>query len=85
MVLGIYSIYDKKTKVYSTIMLQTNDAEAQRTASVLKRSRERLESQYPEDYQIVKVGEFNDSTGEVKKESVKIIAELSAIETPNGV
>jgi hypothetical protein len=65
MKLGMYSIYDRKTNVYHPPFLQQTDASAERAFRIIL-NKDSLMSTYPDDYDCVKVGTFNDDSGKVE-------------------
>ena len=61
----LYSIYDRKTRVYSAPMVMVNDAQAKRAVLSEMRHAESMLGQYPEDYDLYMVGTFDDATAEL--------------------
>ncbi len=64
MILGIYSIYDKKTG-YLTPTVDQNDAAAKRNFEHAMMQESNLLFSHPEDYALHKLGSFNTETGEI--------------------
>lgn len=61
----IYSIYDTKLQAYFSPFTAQNDAVALRNFADLANDPQSRISQHPEDYQLIAVGEWNDSSGEI--------------------
>ena len=65
MIKTYYSIYDKKSKFYSTPFQQVNDAVAIRQFTNLLADQSLEPSKNPEDYQLFTIGKFDDESGEL--------------------
>lgn len=65
MVRRMYSIYDRRTKMWLPPMTYVNDAHVRRDVrSQISRARDGdMLAQFPEDYEIHYLGEFDDSSG----------------------
>lgn len=65
MILSIYTVYDRKAEKYTTPIFQHNDHVAVRsfTAAVAQEGNDF--NRFAEDYSLMKVGEFDDETGEI--------------------
>lgn len=80
MIKQIYSIYDKKASFYLTPFVMHNDEEAVRALVTTMASAPELPlATNPEDYQLAKIGNFDDSTSEIEYGPVTIIAEVNAL------
>lgn len=85
MLKNMYSIYDKKAAFYLTPFFMRNDAEAQRVVQQsLMHEPQSPVSTTPEDYQLCRIGSFDDTTGELFYEQVEIIAECAALRVQAG-
>uniref|UniRef100_A0AAU8AWJ1 Nonstructural protein n=2 Tax=unclassified Microvirus TaxID=338099 RepID=A0AAU8AWJ1_9VIRU len=62
MILGIYSIRDKKTG-YLTPTVDQNDAAAKRNFEHAMMQESNLLFSHPEDYALYRIGDFNSDTG----------------------
>ena len=65
MIKQVYSFHDVKVCVYHQPMVMLNDAEARRLASDLVADGQSPMSRHPEDFRLVRLGEFYDNSGEL--------------------
>lgn len=63
MILQVYSIYDKRARVYQGMICFTNDDVALRYFSDLLKDKNSMIGAHPEDYIIFNIGQFNDTFG----------------------
>lgn len=63
MVLQIFSMYDKKSKIYQPPLYGHNAGHAMRTFTDVITQQKLLCSKYPEDFSIWMVGEWDDKLG----------------------
>lgn len=75
MIRPIYSIRDIKTRVYDQPMCFHNDESAMRSVRNMMHKVPTL-SDYPEDFQLFQVGQFDDATGEVVPGTVNLVCSL---------
>ena len=66
MVLKIYSIRDSKGEVYNAPFYQKTHGEAERNFRSLANDEKSTIFQYPEDFDLWYLGEFDDNKGEFK-------------------
>jgi hypothetical protein len=71
--INMYSVYDKKAEVYSQPFTAINDEVAQRIIKNCVNNPEHNYGLNPEDYQLLKVGEFNDSEGQIIEDQKPIL------------
>jgi len=69
----MYAIYDKVAQVFTEPMILTNDAVAQRITSNCVNNYEHNYYQNPEDYELWKIGTFDDNEGEIVRDRKKIV------------
>lgn len=62
MLLKAFSIRDLKVGAYSPPFFQTTIGEAERTFHKLANSKDSTVGQYPEDYELFQVGEYDDQS-----------------------
>ncbi len=67
MIMNIFSIYDKKTAVYSKPFYCLTTAEAIRTFGDAVNERESPFYKHPEDYDLWQIGTFEDTSGAIDK------------------
>ncbi|QXP08213.1 MAG: nonstructural protein [Arizlama microvirus] len=79
----LYAIHDKRAETYYNVMAMPTDAHAVRsfTQEVNREAPENMLNQYPDDFQIVKVGTFDEETGEITPEHTMLM-EASAAKRP---
>lgn len=58
----IYSIWDKKTQLYMPPFIAVNQGDAVREMMNLITKENKI-SKFPEDYDLIEIGQFNDSSG----------------------
>lgn len=63
MLLHVYSVYDKKADMFGPLFLSNNDETAKRDVQNLLQNPNSTLSQFPGDFDIMLLGNFNDSTG----------------------
>lgn len=84
MIMQLYSVYDKKTSVYAPPFVANNAEQAQRDLAYnLTRGGENMIVRFPDDYQLVHVGAWNDSVGNLEANpSPQTVVEVAAILKP---
>lgn len=63
--LNLYVIYDKKAEVFQTPAFLQNDVFAIRSVCAAVRDHNSVLSQYPADFQLLKIAEFDTVSGEL--------------------
>ena len=66
MILKVYSIRDQKAEVYNQPFFQKTHGEAERNFQTLVKDNKSTISQYPEDFDLYFVGEYDDQKGVFK-------------------
>lgn len=62
----MYSVYDRKLREYSQIVLSPNYGAVARSLQMgVRQNRETIMAQYPSDFELHKLGTFNTTTGEL--------------------
>jgi hypothetical protein len=79
MKLSIYSVFDSKAQAYIPPFFLQNDAVAVRAFTFSANNPEHDFGRFPVDYTLFKLGEFDDSTGEVVNLSPALNLGLAAI------
>lgn len=62
---SIVSVFDKKTSLYHNPVTVRSIGDAIRDFETLKKNPDNRYGQHPEDYELYKIGEFNDDNGEI--------------------
>ena len=70
---NFYSVYDKKAEVYSQPFTAINDEVAQRIITNCVDNPEHPYSMNPEDYQLSRIGTFDDSDGTIQPDEKPIL------------
>lgn len=83
MITNIYAIYDLKAKVFNQPFFLQNDDVAIRTCTSLANDTMTQCGQYPEDYVLYNLGQYDDSTGHMSstQEEHTVITKLAALVT----
>lgn len=64
--MNVYSLFDRKVKLFGQLVLERNDFALQRgLVDSLRGSPDTLLAKHPEDFDLYRVGDFNDETGEL--------------------
>lgn len=63
MMLKVYSVYDVKVQAYSTPFFSVNDSTAFRSFSQLRNDPATQVNQFPDDFRLYRLGDFDDSSG----------------------
>lgn len=71
MIVGMYSVFDRKSDVFGTPFFTLNDALAQRYVYMREKADPGQLSEFPEDFLLVQLGTFDPQLGEVKPEQNK--------------
>ena len=82
MLKNIYSIFDKKAAFYLTPFFLRNDPEAQRAVQQMLQTRDNQLALSPQDYQLVRIGTYDDTTSEIIPTETVVICEVVAL-APN--
>lgn len=61
----VFSLFDRKAGDYGGLVLSKNEEMAKRTLLEAMLKSESLLSKYPDDYDLMLLGEFDDETGEL--------------------
>jgi len=73
MLINIYSVFDNKAKIYSQPLFQINDQVAQRIMQNCVDNKEHTYGMNPEDFSLYQIGVYNDLTGTIEPENIKIL------------
>ena len=80
----LYSVYDKKSQTYAQPIAEINDGTAQRlVCDILSNQPSHPWAKYPEDFELVRVGTFNELHGQVSDEQdpAGTVTQLSTLKT----
>lgn len=73
----LYSVRDLKAEIFGPMFSSRTDSEAARNFDRLRRDPQSNIHQYPEDYQLFFMAEFDDATGSVVQREVPQLVPLS--------
>lgn len=79
MILKIFTVWDRKAGAHLTPFFARSDGEAIRMLKETVLSGNSKLSQWPDDYHLYGLGEFDDGTGEILQERVEPVASLTEI------
>ena len=84
--LEIYSIYDKKVGTYMRPVFVAHLVEVQRDLSSVMANKESLLAKFPSDYEVYRLGKFDDKKGMMDLEDKPVfIMNISELEAPANV
>lgn len=81
MTLKVYSVYDKKAKVYGTPFFQLNNNVALRSFTDLVNDGRSTVSKHPSDFNLECIGVFNDTDGKISAKKNEGICNGAAVKT----
>lgn len=82
----VYSIFDSASGVYDKPTFANSDAEIIRAFGDICASADHPIGMHPDDYTLMRIGEFDNNTGEIKPEvPVKLINGLESVATGQTV
>jgi hypothetical protein len=87
MIKGVYSLFDKKAKIYMNVFTDINDGTAIRQMQQACEQEGSVISKYPSDYALYRITQWDDETGQLlaqKKSLVIEIDQLTNKENTNG-
>lgn len=75
----VYSVYDMKAGTYTPPFLARTSAEACRIIANTVRSVETMLAQYPADFQLVRVADWDEMTGTITPVPLEVIGVVATI------
>lgn len=79
MIVRLYSVFDAKSGAFGLPFAAFNDAVAQRTIAAAMQSGDPLFAKFPADYQLYRLGAFDDSTGQLGAEAPTAVCNLTSL------
>ena len=76
---GVYSLYDKKAKIFMNIFTDINDGTAIRQIEQACQSKEAILAQYPDDYALYRITQWDDETGALSTQDKTLVIELNQL------
>lgn len=77
MELQIFSMYDKKTTIYGRPFYAHNSGHAMRLVLDEASNQDSQLSKYPADFQLCKIGSFDDQLGTIDPQEVAVVIEIN--------
>lgn len=76
----LYSVYDKKSKIYAAPFMEVNDGTAIRAIQDLIASNNTHPfARHGEDYELVRVGSFNEMSGHIEEDPQGSVIEIEQL------
>lgn len=75
----LYSVFDKKAAVYCAPFLAHNMASAIRDLSRAANDPQSVVGQYPSDYELYEVGDWDENTGVIEARSVTFVVNAASL------
>jgi hypothetical protein len=76
----LYSVYDKKSKIYASPFTEVNDGTAIRAIQDLIASNNSHPfARHGEDYELVRVGSFNEMSGHIEEDPQGSVIEIEQL------
>ncbi|WNK14562.1 MAG: nonstructural protein [Microvirus sp.] len=79
MILNAYSVLDTKTGIYNLPFFMQLDVQALRAVADLGRNTDTTVGRYPNDYVLVRIGQYDDNTGSMEPHPPVNMGVISAI------
>lgn len=77
--MNVYSIYDKKVAAYGQPFFAANDGAAIRMVTLASQDRNSLLGTFPADYQLEKIGSWDESQGLLSGSKPGVVAQVALI------
>lgn len=78
MKVNMYAVYDAKSGIYTHPICTVNEQTMLRNMAIAKET-EKMYQQFPEDFTVFKVGEYDDTTGKITNITPEAITNVAAI------
>lgn len=76
----LYSVYDRKSKTYATPFTEIADGTAIRAMQdLIANNQNHPFARYPEDFELVRVGSFNEIDGSISEDPQGSVIEMAAL------
>lgn len=87
MIKGVYSLFDKKAKIYMNVFTDINDGTAIRQMQQAAAQEGSIISTYPSDYALYRITQWDDETGQLLSQKKSLVIEIDQLtnkENTNG-
>lgn len=61
----LFTVYDRKSQQYAAPFAEINDGTAIRAMQDVMKNKDHPFAAYPEDYELISLGQFDEQTGEI--------------------
>jgi hypothetical protein len=78
MIINVYAMYDRKVQYFHPPFLSANDEAAKRQGMLLFEKNPSLRD-FCEDYDLMRIGTFDDATGELENLNTSLVVDGEAI------
>ena len=75
----IYSVFDLKAASYGPLVAYMTDGEAARALSIILKEKGTSVSEFPGDFNLTQVGEWDPQTGQLEGGVPRVVCNLSAL------
>lgn len=82
--MNVYSVFDKKVATYGQPFFALNDLAAARMVSMASMDRNSLLRCFPEDYQLERLGSFDEDKGELKSIKPHVVGPVASFIVDGG-
>lgn len=82
MLKDVYTVYDKKVSSYGNLILASHIGEVTRSIERVLGDPESALAKWPAEFQVVKLGYYDQSKGEMIPHPVEVVIEVSALVRP---
>ena len=79
MIKGIYSLFDKKSKLYMNTFTSINDGTAIREMQQAVTQEGSIIQKYPQDYALFKISEWDDESGMLQNQDRQQVIEIDQL------
>ena len=76
---GIYSLYDKKAKLFMNLFTDINDGTAIRQIEQAMQTKDAVIAEYPDDYALYRITEWDEETGVLSTQEKSLVIELNQL------
>lgn len=84
MLKGVYCVYDKKTASYGSLVIASHVGEVTRSIERAIQDPESALSKWPGEFQVVKIGQYDQADGRLLPSPVEVVFEVAALVRPQG-
>lgn len=79
MIKGVYSLFDKKAKIYMNVFTDINDGTAIRQMQQACAQEGSIIATYPSDYALYRITQWDDETGQLLAQKKSLVIEIDQL------